>query len=380
MEHEIDLHPDLSRQVEDAIKAINDFNRVADRTPEKLQIASGRVIDKLKIEGRDFLAKDAQQFSDHTLGSAGAVAKGTITLIDQKMQAYLDAMKRGLEDALPRIKAEKARDKAIELLRLIKIDVRPLDPFVELVNPNKLTVQELQTYTGQIKGFNYSSVRIIELSGFGFDRAEDEPTDFRVKVVGEQERYLSEDAIIPSTPFIFQINLSRFTPKPGDIKLLVSWGKKILAQIPFETTVVKDDPPPPVPTVISAWLVSNTGNENKDKNKGYSVHISVHPKGPMVAETGTISNGEEYPNGLRGKKVDVPIKTSGIDARNTFHLYVPTEANLDWDATFSVTMLVDTGGTLREYNSPTCSLKQFRHKDSGGPESHLDWEFRLAGL
>jgi hypothetical protein len=53
MEHEIDLHPDLSRQVEDAIKAINDFNRVADRTPEKLQIASGRVIDKLKIDATD---------------------------------------------------------------------------------------------------------------------------------------------------------------------------------------------------------------------------------------------------------------------------------------------------------------------------------------
>lgn len=247
----VSLNSDLAQQVTDAIAAINEFNRVADGAPAEVQLAADNMIDKLKIEGAEFLATDARYFADHTLISSGAVAKGFVAYADARLLAYLDALKEALEDALPKIKAEKSRDKAIELLRNLKVDVRPLDPFVDLVNPNRLQLTERRAYAGDLLGIEYRSPRIVEISGFGLLRPEGEETEFRIEVLGAAEsRDLPTSIVSQSSPFTLLINLSHFVPEEGDQKMLVWWGERRLADIPFETLIETEaapEPPKPKP-------------------------------------------------------------------------------------------------------------------------------------
>lgn len=247
----VSLNADLAQQVTEAIAAINEFNRVADGAPAEVQLAADNMIDKLKIEGAEFLATDARYFADHTLISSGAVAKGFVAYADARLLAYLDALKEALEEALPKIKAEKSRDKAIELLRNLKVDVRPLDPFVDLVNPNRLQLTEQRTYVGDLQGIDYRSPRIIEISGFGLLRPDAEETEFRIEVLGAAEsRDLPASIVSQSSPFTLLINLSHFVPEEGDQKMLVWWGERRLADIPFETLIEKEpapEPPKPKP-------------------------------------------------------------------------------------------------------------------------------------
>ncbi|TWT31903.1 hypothetical protein [Blastopirellula retiformator] len=241
------LNGDLTRQVTDAIDAINEFNRVADGAPEEVQAAADHMIDKLKIEGAEFLSKDARYFADHTLISHGAVAKGFVAYADARLKAYLEALKTALEEALPKIQAEKSRDKAIQLLRNLKVDVRPLDPFVDLVNPNRIKLNELHAYDGALKEVEYQSPRIVEISGFGLLRPEDEPNGYHVEVIGaEESRMLDSEIVSESSPFTLLVNLSHFEPAAGDRKMLVWWGSRKLADIPFETEV-ETEPAPEAP-------------------------------------------------------------------------------------------------------------------------------------
>ncbi|MCC9605087.1 hypothetical protein LOC68_24720 [Blastopirellula sp. JC732] len=242
------LNGDLTQQVTDAIEAINEFNRVADGAPEEVQAAADHMIDKLKIEGAEFLSHDARYFADHTLISHGAVAKGFVAYADARLKAYLDALKTALEEALPKIQAEKSRDKAIQLLRNLKIDVRPLDPFVDLVNPNRIKLNELHTYSGELAAVKYESPRIVEISGFGLLRPDDETIEYRVEVVGaEESRFLPPVIVSESSPFTLLINLSHFQPAEGDQKMLVWWGSRKLADIPFETLIETEAAPVPQP-------------------------------------------------------------------------------------------------------------------------------------
>lgn len=261
----VSLNADLAQQVTEAIAAINEFNRVADGAPAEVQLAADNMIDKLKIEGAEFLATDARYFADHTLISSGAVAKGFVAYADARLLAYLDALKDALEEALPKIKAEKSRDKAIELLRNLKVDVRPLDPFVDLVNPNRLQLTEQRTYVGDLLGIDYQSPRIIEISGFGLLRPDAEETEFRIEVLGAAEsRDLPASIVSQSSPFTLLINLSHFVPEEGDQKMLVWWGERRLADIPFETLIEKEpapEPPKPkakLPADVAGVLFDNS--------------------------------------------------------------------------------------------------------------------------
>jgi hypothetical protein len=95
---DVGFNPDLTRQVQDAIDAVKGFTEVADRTPDSLRKAADAVVEKLRIEGRDFLAHEARQFTDHTIGQSGATVKGSIQFADRKMVAYMIALKKGLTE------------------------------------------------------------------------------------------------------------------------------------------------------------------------------------------------------------------------------------------------------------------------------------------
>jgi len=383
---------DIPKQVQSAIDSINEFNHVVDRTPENLRVAADKVIDKLKIEGRDFLAHDAQRFLDHALGTLGGVQKGLISFIDAKVKAYLEALKEALEEALPKIKSERSRDKILDLLRHIKINVKPLDPFVDLVNPNTLSVTRHQTASGQTKEIEFKG-GLVELSGFGFVRPEDEKTDFRIEVAGNNNTRLLDSSLLSvSNPFSLLMNLSTFKPLEGDQKLSLFWGKTRLTEVPFNWINVST----PVPTVISGAIVSRTGDEDREQGRGYRVYMwLVDNQGnngrPILATDHFYDwfDGPTYPRGSENSidlSYNVP-KQSGsamasFPAGSTVSVRILTHDDLNWSASFRFRFVVRTEGRPdRIVDTPWTEEARFRDckpaEDYGNPRRNFRFKITV---
>lgn len=267
------LQPELSAQVNAAIAAINEMSKVAKDTPVQLQKASENVIDKLHFTTNDILAKDARKFVDHTFGKAsmdvGAVTKGTIHMVDMSVRAYFLALKDALQDVLPKINAEKSKEKAAELLAKIEVHIEPLPPFVELSEPMTVAVETIRTYDNKVESVTCQTPT-LSISGFSLLLDDDADEKYIVRAISDKEGTRDVPVVVsPSGPFVATVNLAQYEPKDDDKELVFYHGDTKLAQIGIGHVVKVLDPPkvdnpPPQPVVeapIEGTLIDS--GENK---------------------------------------------------------------------------------------------------------------------
>lgn len=260
---------------EAAIKAIEDAVSVANGLPPKVEASSHRIIEHLRGAGADLLANDVQTVMNRSLGRGGVTAKGVITMLDRHVQAYLEALKQALAEALPKIKAAGSKEKMVELLHNIHIDPPKFDPFVESTDATVIAYERIVGTNGAPKATNLKSATRIEMVGDALmDFPHDELRYYLVKIGAEPKQITAPGIWVDNTPFIAMLDIAAMNDTiseaigatQGRWVFQIHYHDQLLVGLAVDVTDVPE-PAPPAPTIktITAQLYAiGDGGEGKD--------------------------------------------------------------------------------------------------------------------